>query len=127
VLKATIHLELQDQITRRCSLSPKVTKCPPNLNSTVTLTDTTRKINSTMVNTRMSILWFLSNMNNANSDKLFEDTDEIVPQVLIDHFILMASKDINQNFNYHCAYSFPAVVLTLGKKNWYRLKVKNAG
>lgn len=61
-------------------------------------------------------------MNNAKHDKMEEDTEEIVPQILIDHFILMSSNDIDQNFNYHCAYSFPAVVLTVGKEQWYRLK-----
>ncbi|XP_031781123.1 serine/threonine-protein phosphatase 4 regulatory subunit 1 isoform X2 [Nasonia vitripennis] len=65
----------------------------------------------------------LSNLNNTEDD----DADEIVPRILVDHFVSMAeqqnpSNDVGPDLDYHCAFSFPAVVLTLGKENWHRLK-----
>ncbi|XP_031341311.1 serine/threonine-protein phosphatase 4 regulatory subunit 1-like isoform X4 [Photinus pyralis] len=50
----------------------------------------------------------------------------IVPQVLIDHFVSMTDSNLAQESNnemaYHCAYSLPAVALTLGSDNWHLLK-----
>ena len=55
-----------------------------------------------------------------------EEQQHIVPQVLIDHFTAMVHPSLAQNTDneiaYHCAYSLPAVTLTLGNKNWHLLK-----
>ncbi|KAJ3665913.1 hypothetical protein Zmor_001377 [Zophobas morio] len=55
-----------------------------------------------------------------------EPEQDIVPQVLINHFILMTdssfSINIDNEMSYHCAYSLPAVALTLENKNWPLLK-----
>nr|XP_031827867.1 serine/threonine-protein phosphatase 4 regulatory subunit 1-like [Nomia melanderi] len=51
---------------------------------------------------------------------------EIVPQHLIDSFLWMADLkqclDTGADIPHHCAFSFPAVVLTLGKEKWPYLK-----
>lgn len=51
---------------------------------------------------------------------------DVVPQPLIDHFVAMISPRLLENVDsemaYHCAYSLPAVALTLGSKNWGVLK-----
>lgn len=51
---------------------------------------------------------------------------DVVPQSLIDHFVSMINPnlvyDIDNDIAYHCAYSLPAVALTLGSKNWNVLK-----
>jgi serine/threonine-protein phosphatase 4 regulatory subunit 1 len=52
-------------------------------------------------------------------------TQEIVPPVLIDHFVSMASpmaRAVDSEISHHCAFSLPAVVLTLGRENWPLLK-----
>ncbi|XP_015606879.1 serine/threonine-protein phosphatase 4 regulatory subunit 1 isoform X2 [Cephus cinctus] len=50
----------------------------------------------------------------------------IVPQVLIDYFVSMSEPnqmiEVGAEIPHHCAFSFPAVALTLGKKNWPLLK-----
>ncbi|KAJ8927571.1 hypothetical protein NQ314_019954 [Rhamnusium bicolor] len=48
----------------------------------------------------------------------------VVPQLLIDHFISMTdpSLNIDNEMPYHCAFSLPAVALTLGSNNWHLLK-----
>ncbi|PSN40587.1 hypothetical protein C0J52_10368 [Blattella germanica] len=53
-------------------------------------------------------------------------SQDIVPQELIDHFVSMthpsqAHKTDNE-IAHHCAYSLPAVALTLGRENWTLLK-----
>lgn len=57
---------------------------------------------------------------------VIEPPQHIVPQLLIDHFVSMTDPNLAQNTDnemaYHCAYSLPAVALTLGSKNWYLLK-----
>lgn len=57
----------------------------------------------------------------------FLDDKERVPSVLVEFFISMArlqssTSDVGPDIDYHCAFSFPAVVLTLGRTNWPRLK-----
>ncbi|XP_076764465.1 serine/threonine-protein phosphatase 4 regulatory subunit 1 isoform X2 [Xylocopa sonorina] len=51
---------------------------------------------------------------------------EIVPQHLVDSFLSMAEpeqcSDMGADIPHHCAFSFPAVVLTLGRENWPYLK-----
>ncbi|RZB38856.1 serine/threonine-protein phosphatase 4 regulatory subunit 1, partial [Asbolus verrucosus] len=55
-----------------------------------------------------------------------EQEQDIVPQVLINHFFLMTDSsfaiNIDNEMSYHCAYSLPAVALTLENKNWPLLK-----
>ncbi|KAF5289965.1 hypothetical protein FQR65_LT11712, partial [Abscondita terminalis] len=50
----------------------------------------------------------------------------IVPQLLIDHFVSMTNsslaQEIDQEIPFHCAYSLPAVALTLGSKNWHLIQ-----
>lgn len=51
---------------------------------------------------------------------------EIVPQELISYYVSMADPeqcvDMGAEIPHHCAFSFPAVALTLGKENWHYLK-----
>ncbi|XP_011698088.1 PREDICTED: serine/threonine-protein phosphatase 4 regulatory subunit 1-like isoform X2 [Wasmannia auropunctata] len=51
---------------------------------------------------------------------------EIVPQELINYYVSMAEPeqcmDMGAEIPHHCAFSFPAVALTLGKENWHCLK-----
>lgn len=82
---------------------------------------------SNVSNSQLSLHSSLSNLNNTEDE---DDADEIVPRILVDHFVSMAeqqnaSNDVGPDLDYHCAFSFPAVVLTLGKENWHRLKVRN--
>lgn len=55
-----------------------------------------------------------------------EKTDESVPQFLIARFISMADPaplfDYGTELHHQCAFYFPAVVMTLGRKNWFQLK-----
>lgn len=63
---------------------------------------------------------------NAELTELKEPSQHIVPQLLIDHFISMTDPNTAQcaddNIIYHCAYSLPAVALTLGSSNFHLLK-----
>ncbi|XP_011880997.1 PREDICTED: serine/threonine-protein phosphatase 4 regulatory subunit 1-like isoform X1 [Vollenhovia emeryi] len=51
---------------------------------------------------------------------------EIVPQELINYYVSMADPeqcvDMGAEIPHHCAFSFPAVALTLGKENWHYLR-----
>jgi serine/threonine-protein phosphatase 4 regulatory subunit 1 len=53
-------------------------------------------------------------------------SQDIVPQALINHFVSMTNPSQAQNTDneiaHHCAFSLPAVALTLGRKNWILLK-----
>ncbi|XP_076247658.1 serine/threonine-protein phosphatase 4 regulatory subunit 1 isoform X2 [Calliopsis andreniformis] len=60
-------------------------------------------------------------------NELSEDKYQmIVPQHLIDSFLSMAEPelflDMSSDIPHHCAFSFPAVVLTLGREYWPYLK-----
>ncbi|XP_028409938.1 serine/threonine-protein phosphatase 4 regulatory subunit 1-like [Dendronephthya gigantea] len=50
----------------------------------------------------------------------------VIPQPLLDHYISMTepskAQAIDTDLAKHCAFSFPAVVLTLGAKNWSCLR-----
>ncbi|XP_063232805.1 serine/threonine-protein phosphatase 4 regulatory subunit 1-like isoform X2 [Bacillus rossius redtenbacheri] len=50
----------------------------------------------------------------------------LVPQLLIDHYVSMTHPSLAQNtdndITRYCAFSLPAVVLTLGRENWPLLK-----
>ncbi|XP_011639944.1 serine/threonine-protein phosphatase 4 regulatory subunit 1-like isoform X2 [Pogonomyrmex barbatus] len=54
------------------------------------------------------------------------NSQEIVPQELINYYVSMADPeqcvDMGAEIPHHCAFSFPAVALTLGKENWHCLK-----
>ncbi|KAI4471926.1 serine/threonine-protein phosphatase pp2a 65 kda regulatory subunit [Holotrichia oblita] len=49
-----------------------------------------------------------------------------VPKLLIDHFVSMTNplvaQETDNDMAFHCAYSLPAVALTLGSDNWNLLK-----
>lgn len=84
--------------------------------------------NSLFSNTQPSNVSPFSSYYNDQEQEL--DNDEIVPRILVDYFVSMAelqstTNDAGPDLDYHCAFSFPAVVLTLGKDNWHRLKVNN--
>jgi hypothetical protein len=53
-------------------------------------------------------------------------SQDIVPQALINHFVSMTNPSQAQNTDneiaHHCAFSLPAVALTLGRDNWNLLK-----
>jgi serine/threonine-protein phosphatase 4 regulatory subunit 1 len=62
---------------------------------------------------------------NKNSDTKNNGQD-IVPQELINYYVSMADPeqcvDMGAEIPHHCAFSFPAVTLTLGRENWPYLK-----
>ncbi|CAL1686167.1 unnamed protein product [Lasius platythorax] len=55
-----------------------------------------------------------------------DNGQEIVPQKLINYYVSMADPeqcvDMGAEIPHHCAFSFPAVTLTLGTENWHYLK-----
>lgn len=64
---------------------------------------------------------------NFNKDfDMKNNGQEIVPQELINYYVSMADPepcvDMGAEIPHHCAFSFPAVTLTLGKENWHYLK-----
>ena len=55
------------------------------------------------------------------------ETDQsIVPQLLIDHYVSMIdpsrAQTVDNDIARHCAFSLPAVALTLGRSNWPLLR-----
>lgn len=50
--------------------------------------------------------------------KLINYNASIVPSELIRFYVSLAHSQDSPVVNYYCAYHFPAVVLTLGRKNW---------
>lgn len=76
-------------------------------------------------------IWLLSLYFTLFSSSCFitdssNDCIDSVPRILIDHFTSMTDLSLTQGpeneLAYHCAYSLPAVALTLGKRNWHLLK-----
>ncbi|XP_076263074.1 serine/threonine-protein phosphatase 4 regulatory subunit 1-like isoform X2 [Rhynchophorus ferrugineus] len=66
----------------------------------------------------------VNNLDNTTAETN-KPSQDVVPQVLVDKFILMAQGENNTDdydLSYLCAYSLPAVILTLGKENWSLLK-----
>lgn len=55
-----------------------------------------------------------------------DNGQEIVPQELINYYVSMTDPeqcvDMGAEIPHHCAFSFPAVTLTLGAENWHYLK-----
>ena len=51
---------------------------------------------------------------------------EIVPQLLVDHYVSMIdpsrAQTVDNEIARHCAFSLPAVALTLGRSNWPLIK-----
>ncbi|XP_020277432.1 serine/threonine-protein phosphatase 4 regulatory subunit 1-like isoform X3 [Pseudomyrmex gracilis] len=63
----------------------------------------------------------------CNLSKNMKDNEQnIVPQILINYFVSMADPEqcveMGADIPRHCAFSFPAVTLTLGRENWQCLK-----
>lgn len=71
-------------------------------------------------------VYFFLFLENACFQEESDEYDQQVPRMLIDHFISMTdphlAQDTDSDMAYHCAYSLPAVALTLGSKNWHLLK-----
>ena len=55
-----------------------------------------------------------------------ETVQTVVPQLLIDHYISMVdpsrAQTVDSEIARHCAFSLPAVALTLGRSNWPQLR-----
>lgn len=55
----------------------------------------------------------------SSLEQNFDSIQHIVPKLLIDHFVSMTDPSLAVNTDndmaYHCAFSLPAVALTLGK------------
>merc|ERR1712142_228772 len=55
-----------------------------------------------------------------------EKVQSIVPQILIDYFVSMSdpsrAQTVDNDISRHCAFSFPAVAVVLGRTNWALLK-----
>ena len=55
-----------------------------------------------------------------------QTNQSIVPQLLIDHYVSMIdpsrAQTVDNDIARHCAFSFPAVALTLGRANWPLLR-----
>ncbi|KAL1518261.1 hypothetical protein ABEB36_001909 [Hypothenemus hampei] len=74
----------------------------------------------------------LTNVSDSNStvnslkpvEEKKEPPQKIVPQDLLDSYIAMARSENNleNDMSFFCAYSLPAVLLTLGRDNWPLLK-----
>ncbi|CAL4058679.1 unnamed protein product, partial [Meganyctiphanes norvegica] len=65
--------------------------------------------------------------NNSNSlTDLTQTGQDIVPKTLLEHYISMTdpmrAETVDNEITRHCAYSLPAVALTLGRRNWPVLK-----
>ncbi|KAJ8940759.1 hypothetical protein NQ318_009671 [Aromia moschata] len=68
----------------------------------------------------------LSSNTSNTEQKNTQPEQDVVPQLLIDHFISMTDPNlalnIDSDLTYRCAFSLPAVALTLGSNNWHLLK-----
>ncbi len=55
-----------------------------------------------------------------------ETIQDIVPQLLVDHFVSMTdpsrAQTVDTEIAHHCAFSLPAVALTIGRSNWPLLR-----
>jgi len=65
--------------------------------------------------------------NNLNCwTDIAQSTQDIVPKTLLEHYISMTdpmrAETVDNEITRHCAYSLPAVALTLGRRNWPVLK-----
>lgn len=59
-------------------------------------------------------------------DETIHNSQLVVPQLIIDHFVSMTNSTLaaetDTEMAFHCAYSLPAVALTLGSKNWHLIR-----
>ncbi|CAH1779325.1 unnamed protein product [Owenia fusiformis] len=59
-------------------------------------------------------------------DKEVSRDQDVIPQPLLDHYLSMTdptrAQTVDTEIAKHCAYSFPAVAYTLGRRNWKCLK-----
>ncbi|KOX69364.1 Serine/threonine-protein phosphatase 4 regulatory subunit 1 [Melipona quadrifasciata] len=83
--------------------------------------------NVTTASTKASLLDGILEEDKYPADKPESVDQEIVPRHLVDSFLTMAEPDqcfgdMGPDIPHYCAFSFPAVVLTLGKDNWKYLK-----
>lgn len=104
---------------------------PPELESLPILSDTNNSIssmggshNSDTVFCELNSTPSISTTGQETIDDNLNNDQEIVPQPLVLYFTSMVSAScaLDSESSYHCAYSFPAVALTLGKKYWPLLK-----
>ncbi|XP_071517128.1 serine/threonine-protein phosphatase 4 regulatory subunit 1-like isoform X2 [Panulirus ornatus] len=62
----------------------------------------------------------------SGSTELIDLNQDIVPKTLLEHYISMTdpvrAETVDNDLTRHCAYSLPAVALTLGRQNWPVLK-----
>lgn len=65
------------------------------------------------------------NVNSSTTNEIIGPTQTVVPQYLVDSFLSMVNLSGRQHDNdmsFHCAYSMPAVISTLGKEYWPLMK-----
>ncbi|KAG5900679.1 hypothetical protein JTB14_005944 [Gonioctena quinquepunctata] len=100
------------------------------LYSTINLSDslnvTGNEYDSTISLEKDSLCEEDNDTNLADTTVALQPAQDVVPQPLIDHYVLMTdpslSVKIDNEMTYHCAYSLPAVASTLGSNNWHLLK-----
>lgn len=117
-----------DQSTRQSSGVDKLNNhketdaddCLPSQDGTDLLNDTLDICNLSMDKSSIASSSF------KRLDSRNEDGQDIVPQELVNQFVAMADPeqcvDMGAEIPHHCAFSFPAVTLTLGRENWHYLK-----
>ncbi|KAJ8980249.1 hypothetical protein NQ317_003758, partial [Molorchus minor] len=98
-----------------------------NLYSTINLSDSFKKLFQIMIQQFQSKKKIIQAIVNFGIDhNAMQPQQDVVPQLLIDHFISMTDPNlaltIDIEMTYHCAFSLPAVALTLGSNNWHLLK-----
>ncbi|XP_029160392.1 serine/threonine-protein phosphatase 4 regulatory subunit 1-like isoform X6 [Nylanderia fulva] len=74
-------------------------------------------------------IYLLNSMDKSDKSCNLDAKDngqDIVPQKLINYYVSMADPeqcvDVGTDITHHCAFSFPAVALTLGAENWHYLR-----
>lgn len=73
----------------------------------------------------LGFIWFSEPQHLLENSNIVEGPEH-VPKFLIEHYVSMTDPNLAQTTDtdiaYHCAYSLPAVALTLGSHNWHLLK-----
>lgn len=90
----------------------------PQNNSTIIMDDETESVDSMKVSNTGNVSDKMDMLNETPPDALLnaENSPEEIEWTLIEDFVYM--KDIDSNLCFKCAYNFPAVMLTLGRKFW---------
>ncbi|XP_026828908.1 serine/threonine-protein phosphatase 4 regulatory subunit 1 isoform X2 [Ooceraea biroi] len=116
-----------DGFDNRCfTLSDDITDLSDDIKVYSQYTIKKREMYDTM--SRIDDLADKSDVNSCNSSKSDIKTNgqDIVPQELINYYVSMADPeqcvDMGAEIPHQCAFSFPAVTLTLGRENWPCLK-----